>query len=127
MAIPVQAFAELERRQDSVRTGPPLLALTLRSPDPLQPHTGEEINALLLSHGKKEADPGRKSRLLRVLFRRPSQEWGVLKPTVYKTSLGSSCGPLEKPKEDRQCLSHNILRVVFALLMFCRWHLGHRL
>lgn len=58
MTIQVQPFAELERRQDSVRTGPPLLALTLRFPHPLQPHTGAEINALLLSHGKKEADPG---------------------------------------------------------------------
>lgn len=30
---------ELERRQDNVYTGPPLLALTLRFPHPLQPHS----------------------------------------------------------------------------------------
>lgn len=44
-------------------------------------------------------------------FQKTIPGMGVLKPTIYRTSLGSSCGPLEKPKEDRQCLRHNILRV----------------
>lgn len=84
-------------------------------PYPLSPHDQRE-NQCFSAFRQQESPSGQKSRLLRVLFWRPPRGWKVIRSTTQWASLGSSCGLLGSPKEDRQCLIHS-LRVVFAPLV----------
>lgn len=109
MSTQVQPFSKLEREWQWLH-GPPLSSLILGSHLP-PPH---DWKPSLPSGNKKEEDLGGKSRLLRILFRRPPQGW-------RSSGLWGAGPPLEVAVapwghlKKKTMLDSQHLEIVFAL------------
>lgn len=80
MTVQVQPFTKLER----IIVAAQFASVGSDSGFPVHCHsmTEEETSASLAAGSKKGADPGGKSRLLRVLFRRAPQGWKFIRSMV---------------------------------------------